>query len=396
MIVQAESLEVYPVVDEILRAVEGTYVNEVDLGAMAWSNELALHVIEFKTNGPARDLHGLPALFEENVRRVNRLLRPLGGRLMPAAMHPWMDPYAELRLWPHDYSPIYEAYNRIFDCRGHGWANLQSVHINLPFAGDDEFAALHAAIRVVLPLLPGLAASSPIADGKPTGFQDYRLDVYRTNAARIPSITGDVIPEQIFSEADYRAHILGRMYKDIATEDPEGILQDEWLNSRGAIARFDRNTIEIRVLDIQECPQADLAIVGLVVWLLRALVSGRWVPVSRLQEWRTSDLKAVYDTTVRQGDAAPIDSGAYSECFGLKGAGALTVGKLWKHLHSIFLQDLDPEHTPLYAPLNVILDEGTLSRRILKAAGEAPSRARLGEVYGNLCRCLEEGRMFHA
>ena len=32
------------------------------------------------------------------------------------------------------------------------------------------------------------------------------------------------------------------------------------MNSRGAIARFDRNAIEIRVIDVQECPKADLAI----------------------------------------------------------------------------------------------------------------------------------------
>jgi len=38
------------------------------------------------------------------------------------------------------------------------------------------------------------------------------------------------------------------------------VLQNEWLNSRGAIARFERDTIEIRVLDSQETPAAELAI----------------------------------------------------------------------------------------------------------------------------------------
>ena len=50
------------------------------------------------------------------------------------------------------------------------------------------------------------------------------------------------------------------MYDDIAPLDPDAVLQHEWLNARGAIARFDRNTIELRVLDVQECPRADLAI----------------------------------------------------------------------------------------------------------------------------------------
>ena len=55
-------------------------------------------------------------------------------------MHPWMDPRAA-SLWPHEYGEVYAAYDRIFDCRRHGWANLQSVHLNLPFADEREFGA---------------------------------------------------------------------------------------------------------------------------------------------------------------------------------------------------------------------------------------------------------------
>ncbi|NJL28684.1 MAG: glutamate--cysteine ligase, partial [Thermoanaerobaculia bacterium] len=159
MIVDRETLAVRPVADEVLRAVAGEIVSDVETGELAWSNELVLHVIELKTNGPAPRLAGLEAFFERDVRRINELLAPLGGRLMPTAMHPWMDPHTETRLWPHEYSPVYEAYDRIFGCRGHGWSNLQSLHLNLPFTGDEEFARLHAAVRLLLPILPALAAS---------------------------------------------------------------------------------------------------------------------------------------------------------------------------------------------------------------------------------------------
>ena len=77
---------------------------------------------------------------------------------------------------------IYQTYDRIFGCKAHGWANLQSMHLNLPFADDAEFARLHAAIRLVLPIIPALAASSPIADGRPTGFMDIRMEAYRTHS----------------------------------------------------------------------------------------------------------------------------------------------------------------------------------------------------------------------
>ena len=43
-----------------------------------------------------------------------------------------------------------------------------------------------------------------------------------------------------------------------AQYDPEGILQEEWVNAR-ALPDFDRNTGEIRVIDAQETPFADLA-----------------------------------------------------------------------------------------------------------------------------------------
>ncbi|MDH4064006.1 MAG: glutamate-cysteine ligase family protein, partial [Acidobacteriota bacterium] len=146
MIVDRATLEVKPVADELLKAVSGHYDTEVARGPISWSNELALHVIELKTTEPVPTLDGVGALFQEQVAEIERQLAPLGARLLPTGMHPWMDPHTELRLWPHEHDEIYGAFNRIFDCRGHGWANLQSVHLNLPFANDEEFARLHAAI----------------------------------------------------------------------------------------------------------------------------------------------------------------------------------------------------------------------------------------------------------
>src|SRR5690606_13900663 len=205
-------------------------------------------------------------------------------------MHPWMDPHTEMKLWPHEFSPVYEAFNRVFDCRGHGWANLQSMHVNLPFAGDEEFGRLHAAIRLVLPILPALAASSPIMDGRLTGLMDTRLEVYRHNARRVPEVSGQVIPERAFTQADYDAQIFAPLYAAIEPLDSEGVLRDEFLNARGAIARFSRGSIEIRLLDVQECPQADLAICRAVVAVLEALVGERWTSVSEQQSFEVAPL----------------------------------------------------------------------------------------------------------
>jgi gamma-glutamyl:cysteine ligase YbdK (ATP-grasp superfamily) len=391
MIVDAGSLSVRPITDEVLHQISGQYLNEVERGELAWSNELVLHVIELKTNGPAATLAGLCNVFQEHVNTINAMLAPMGARLMPTAMHPWMDPHSETRLWPHENSPIYDAFDRIFACRGHGWSNLQSVHLNLPYADYDEFARLHAAIRLLLPIMPALAASSPFMDLGATGLLDNRLDAYQTNCQRIPSVTGFVVPEPIFHPAEYEIEILHRMYDDVAPHDPGGILQKEWLNARGAIARFERNTIEIRVLDIQECPKADLAIVSAIAGVLKALTADRWIDAFYQQAWEVDPLYVILLETMRSGDAAIIRNRSYLRAFGLN-AHAATAGELWRHL----IESVLPDDDPAREPLKVILGEGCLARRILAACEGDYSKDRLTAVYRDLCACLAEGRMFAA
>lgn len=393
MIVDAESLDVRPIADQLLAAEAGSIVSDVELGPVAWSNELVLHVIELKTNGPAKSLHGLAAQFQESVARINAHLRPLGARLMPSAMHPWMDPARETKLWPHDYNAVYEAFDRIFGCQGHGWSNLQSVHLNLPFASDEEFARLHAAIRIVLPILPALSASSPIADGQVKGPLDYRLEAYRTNSARIPSITAHVVPEPVFSEADYDREIFQRIFADIAPHDPEGILQDEFLNARGAIARFSRGTIEIRVLDIGECPAADLAVVGAAVAALKGLVSGRWSTLSEQQAVETEPLARLLSDVVRDGERASVELPGYARLFGMTESPELTAQHIWRHLAAQpgFFDEMDAAAQKAF---ETILSQGPLARRILTALGEANPRECAPAIYRQLCDDLAAGRMF--
>ncbi len=409
MIVDDDSLDVRPYCDRVLAAVAGDVTNEVQRGAVAWSNELAAHLIEIKTNGPAPALAPLTDVFATTIGDIEALLKAEGARLLPGAMHPWMDPAREMVLWPHDYSPIYQAYDRIFDCRGHGWSNLQSVHLNLPFANDDELHRLHAAVRHLLCALPALAASSPVADGRDSGFADYRMEVYRHNSRRIPEITGLVVPEAIDSAASYRERILLPMYRAIAPYDPQQILREEWLNSRGAITRFDRFAIEIRVLDTQECPRADLAILGLVVAVLQALIEERFGHLQHLDTLETGRLAAILEQCVLHGDEARIDDAPWLKCFGLRGR--IWARDLWGHLLER-CGDLFAETGVDRAALELILDQGSLSRR-LRQALELPMpghrmdaftlvptppaalpRSAMTEVYRRLADCLRQGDLF--
>lgn len=386
MIVDRDSFAVRPICDELLKAVAGEITGEVERGRFAWSNELALHVLEFKTNGPAVSLDGLAAGFQQQVDHANGLLAEFNACLLPTAMHPTMDPHAEMRLWPHEHSAIYEAFNRIFDCRGHGWANLQSIHLNLPFADDAQFGRLHAAVRVLLPLLPALAASSPLIDGRSAENLDQRLQVYRGNAARIPSVSGEVIPEPVFTRADYDREIFQRMYRDIARFDPQGILQQEFLNARGAIARWDRQTIEIRVLDIQECPAADLAILALIEAVLRRLVDQCDSTSAQQQAMPQAALVELLHRTIRDADQAVVDDPQFLALFGF-GREPLTAGELWRQMSE--RESLAEESR---GPLSVILEKGPLARRMLSrySAGES-----LAELCRNLAACLDKGAMLH-
>ncbi len=389
MIVDWGTLSVLPVADELLRAAAGAVTDEVEQGPLCWSNEMTLHLVELKTNGPVAGFSGLAGVFSADIGRINALLRPLGGTLMPSGMHPFMDPAREAVFWPHRNREIYESYHRIFDCRRHGWANLQSAHLNLSFRGDEEFARLHAAVRLLLPILPALAAGSPVMEGRPTGLLDTRLEVYRTNQERIPSITGRVIPEAVRSRRQYRERILSRIYRDIAPHDPARILRREWVNSRGAIPRFDRETIELRILDVQECPRADLAIASAIVAALRSLVSGCLGPPDAANEWEIDRLETIFLATVRDGESAVLRDRRYLRAFGLGGADC-TAGELWRH----FVRTLPAGDDGASEVLAVILEHGTLARRILARLGRRPSRARIRRIYRELCDCLAKGRLF--
>jgi len=392
-IVDRTSLAVRPIADRLLEAASGRITGETLRGALAWSNELALHLVELKTNGPAPGFAGLAAAFQAGVAEANELLEPMGARLMPTAMHPWMDPAAELVLWPHEYAEVYAVFDRIFGCREHGWANVQSMHLNLPFDGDAEFARLHAAIRVLLPILPALAASSPFVGGRATGLLDNRLEFYRSHTRRIPSLVADVIPEEVFDRAGYEERIFARLRADIAPHDPEGVMQPEWMNARGAIARFDRGAIEIRLLDVQECPSADLALAGAVVGVLRALVEGTLAGAGAPRGFPHAPLAAILRDATAHGDEARIADAGYLELLGWKGRVPCRAGDLWRDLSERTLAGRCEAGAE--AVLEVIFREGCLARRILRCADGAEGE-ELRELYTELCRCLAEGRLLRA
>jgi hypothetical protein len=219
------------------------------------------------------------------------------------------------------------------------------------------------------------------------------MECYWTNSERIPSMTGLVIPEPVTSEAEYRQRILEPMYQAIAPHDPDGVLQDEWLNSRGAIARFDRSAIEIRVIDTQECPRADVAIAAATVAVLHAWYNGDAADRELSDPLDSRRLAALLRSCSRGAGVAIISDADYLRRVGFP-AEHCTARELWQHLLDSTLLDGREDHEQWREPLQLIHDQGTLARRIMTAVGPDYSRNSLREVFGRLSRCLARDELF--
>lgn len=387
MLVKSDSLDVAPVADILLLDAGSDMDGDLRRGDFTWSNELTNHVVELKTANPVSDITDIRDGLHSEIKWFREHAASHGCTLLPAAMHPWMDPHQETRLWPHGNSEIYQAYDRIFGCRGHGWANVQSTHLNLSFSGDEEFALLHAAVRVLLPLLPAIAASSPIADGRITGSLDTRLEFYRDNQKCVPEIAGMVVPEAVFTEDDYRTVVYEPIGRAMSKLDPDGVLELDFLNSRGAIARFDRGSIEIRVIDIQECPAADLAILQLVVASLRWIMKNG--NQNELRSASTEGLANLLWGTARDGGNALVEISAILKLCGF--AVKADAAMVWHELFGKVAHSLPDDSQRI---ITTILNQGTLAARIRQAVGANPSRSRLKEVYGELGECLAGNLLF--
>jgi gamma-glutamyl:cysteine ligase YbdK (ATP-grasp superfamily) len=393
MLVDRDTLDVRPVADSLLALLSGgRIVGDVESGPVTWSNELALHVLELKTTLPSAKFRPLPGQFETAIRDLRPHLERLNLRLLPTAMHPWMNPVKDTMIWPHENYEIYQAYHRIFDCKSHGWANVQSVHLNLPFCGDEEFGKLHAAIRLILPLLPALAASSPVVEGAYTDVADSRMRFYAGHCQRVDVLIGNLIPEPIFDEATYRRDVFGPIRTAIGPLDPDGALAMDFLNARGAIARFDRGSIELRVMDVQEYPGADIAICAAVTAVVKSLVEEQSSTLKMQQAMPTEALRRVLDAVMVEAEDAVISDARFLSALGIEST-RMRAGELWHRLLDRLVRH-DTSLSNLYAPLEIIEREGTLSTRIRAALGEKFDHEDLVNVYDQLADCLDRWEPF--
>jgi carboxylate-amine ligase len=227
-----------------------------------------------------------------------------------------------------------------------------------------------------------ICASSPFVGGKLHPFPSNRLKFYEGNQKKIFSITGHVIPELVFTFADYEK-VLKAMYLEIAPFDPDKILQYPWLNSRGAIPKFDYGCIEIRIADIQECPRMDLSIALFMEELIKSLVTEVQMDYRDQQNVSTEILKHVYDLA-NSFSLVEIPKD-YLKIWKLTGRTKMElISELYLRVKSSL-----PEFAR--TSLEEWLTLGPLSERMKISYNKGVS---LKEIYLELTRCLNEDRLF--
>jgi gamma-glutamyl:cysteine ligase YbdK (ATP-grasp superfamily) len=379
-------------VEQALRRLAGRPTSEVRSGKVGFSNEFAAHVLEIKTWDPVRSLADAEASLYTGLSHLIGLLRDeFGACLLPTGMHPFIRP-TETTLWRRAGRRIYQAYAQLFPIYQHGWMNLQCSHINLPFGAETETVALHNAIACLLPYLPALSASSPIYEGRLGPYVDNRLAFYRRNQASLPQITGRVIPEFMTSYRQYRREILGVIYQAL-NELPGGeILRHEWVNSRGAILRFDRRAIEIRILDTQECIKMDIAMIVFIRGVLKRMVNQLLEGTLSLPD--QAMLVQDFTNVIRRGTRAPIHAVHLRPPSDRRGR-TTTPTSLLLRLLEMAQQETRASERDYLRLVEARIRRGNLSERIARAVtrgrkkGHAQRTSTIRRVYTELIDCLE-------
>jgi gamma-glutamyl:cysteine ligase YbdK (ATP-grasp superfamily) len=271
-LVNAE-LKALPIVDKVIKDFYGRVVNFVELSNFTFGKEIQLHVMEIKPNMPFRS----PENFEETMHAAvltltNFLENKYTAHLLGAGMHPLLK-LEETGVWPHRHKKIYQVYSKMFNLNQHGWLNIQSFQLNIPYSNQESAVLMHNMLSEICAYLPAISASSPVYEGKFGENVDNRLLFYKLNQKEVSSISGDVIPEYVSSFGQYEREIIGQYSLDLAHAGADKcLLYKDWVNSRGIIFRFDRKAIEIRVMDEQECVKSDVALSCFIRALLRGLM----------------------------------------------------------------------------------------------------------------------------
>ena len=377
-----EELKPLPIVDKVIKDFCGKIVNFVEQPSFTFGKELQLHVMEIKANAPFKS----PELFEETMQdAVATLLDFLEtnycAHLLGTGMHPLLR-LDETGVWHHRHRKIYQEYGRIFNLKQHGWLNIQSFHLNLPYSGEKEGVLLHNALAELCAYLPAISASSPAYEGTIGSEVDNRLVFYKLNQREVPSVTGDVVPEHVSSFDQYWKGVIGRYSRDLAKAGAgKAILFKEWVNSRGVIFRFDRKAVEVRVMDEQECVKSDVALSCFIRSTLRGLIEKQTEPMSH--DLLVSDFNSVVADGLNARTLHPDGATARQVC---------------QYFFKLAMENAEEDEKRYLWLIKRRIENGNLSElirdRILRKTQKTDLAEAIRTVYSTLIKCLADNQPY--
>jgi glutamate--cysteine ligase len=384
--------------EQALAALAGHACSDLSLGAVGFSNEIFDHVIELKTEAPHRGFDKLETLLVEGVRRVDGLLaRRFGARLLPTGMHPWFNPHKAV-LWKRANRAIYDTYDRLFPIYTHGWANVQSCHVNLPLGAETDAVAMMNAAALVVPYLPALAASSPVVEGELIDHACGRMHHLLGHQRKIPESIGDMVPEYMASYKQYRHAVLRPMFKALDRLPGTQELRRDYFNARAAVIKFGRESMEIRALDTQECVRRDVAVALFTRSAVKALAQQLGKGSLALPDHAV--LVADLHATVRDGRAARVSAPHLGDEVARDRSGLASARDVLASMLELAAPATKKSDRGYLDDVADIIEHGNLSEKIRAvlaphAADERAFEDHARRVYIHLADCLIENRAWN-
>ena len=121
-------------------------------------------------------------------------------------------------------------------------------------------------------------------------------------------------------------------------------------------------------------------------------VSEHWISFKGQKNYPVEPLADILVATIQDAESAIITDQSYLKIFNFNTGSKCKVGDLWQFIFEKYLSKSIDE--VWLAPLQIILQKGTLSRRILAALGNDRSIENIRDVFSKLMDCLEKDEMF--
>lgn len=368
-----------PIVEKVINEYYGRIANFICLPKFAFRTEFPLHIIELKAANPFKS----PQIFEEIMQNAIATFLDFVGekyhaQLLGTGMHPLLY-LKETGLLP--CSEVAKELRKIFPLARHGWLNLQSFQLNLPYSTEDEAILLYNALINLCTYLPALSASSPICEGHLIPYVDFRLYHYKIKSLEVPSVAGDVVPEHIFSFNQFRNQVSDVYLRDLANAGVSTKTFVDYINQRAVVLKFARKAVEMRVMDEQECIKSDVALSCFVSSTIRGLmaINTEILPHQLL----VNDYNSI------------IENGLEAEVQHFAGKTARQVCQYFFNLASKYANETEKKYLWI---VKKRIKEGNLSdlirRRVLNKAQRTTFEEAIISVYSKLAECLSDNQPY--